>query len=129
MLLHVFVAAVLNFVIGAIWYMPSVFGNTWMKEVGIHKDQIAKKSMTYAMVTSFICYLVTAFVLFRTLQMTSQNLTDVASVVAMVWIGFVAAVRLSHYVYEQKSFKLFVITSLHDLAGFIVMALVFWFWK
>mgnify|MGYP000644408064 CR=1 FL=1 len=129
MLLHVLVAAVLNFIVGAIWYTPSVFGNVWMKEAGIQKDSMDKKHMTNAMITSFICYLVTAFVLFRFLQMTSRNLTDVVSVVLMVWVGFVAAVRLSHYVYERKSFKLFLLTSLHDLAGLIVMALVFWFWK
>lgn len=129
MLLHVFVAAILNFVVGAIWYTPSLFGNVWMKEAGLNKSEMQKQSMTSAMVTSFICYLVTAFVLFRILQISSDNLTDVASVVLMLWAGFIAAVRLSHFVYERKSFKLFLIVSLHDLTGMIAMALLFWFWK
>ncbi len=33
--LAIIVAAAANFVLGMVWYAPSVFGKMWMKEAGI----------------------------------------------------------------------------------------------
>lgn len=127
--LSMLVAAVCNTIVGSIWYAPAVFGNTWMKEVGLKKNSVTKASMVSAMMTSFICYLVTGYVLLLIPHAFAGSLIDMLITVVVVWIGFIATVRLSHYAYEQKSFRLFWIVSLHDLLGLVVMGLVFWFWK
>jgi len=126
-LLGVCVAAILNMAVGTVWYSRKVFGDMWLKEIGLHAKDVNNKSMFQSIVTAFICYLVTAFVLFRVLQMSVANFTDLATMVLMIWAGFIAAVRLSHYVFEKKSFRLFLIVSFHDLAGLVVTALTFWF--
>lgn len=129
MFLSVLVAAILNMVVGTLWYAPPVFGNIWMKEVGLKKSKVTKESMISAMITSFLCYLVTAYVLLQMPRAFSGTLQDMLASVLVVWVGFIAAVRLSHYAYEQKSFRLFWIVSLHDLVGLLVMGLVFFYWK
>ncbi len=129
MLLALVVAAILNMIVGSVWYAPAVFGNTWMKEVGLKKGKMTKDTMMSAMVTSFLCYLVTGYVLLQMPRAFSGNMVDMLTSIIVVWVGFIAAVRLSHYAYEQKSFRLFWIVSMHDLVGLLVMGLVFWFWK
>lgn len=129
MFLSVLIAALLNMVVGSIWYAPKVFGNIWMKEVGLKKGKITKDHMISAMITSFLCYLVTGYVLLQMPRAFSGSLQDMLASVIVIWVGFIAAVRLSHYAYEQKSFRLFWIVSLHDLAGLLVMGLVFFYWK
>jgi hypothetical protein len=129
-LLAILVAAVLNMLVGTVWYMPQVFGNIWLKEVHLKKDKITKESMLTAMVASFVCYIVTGFVLFELMRaFHPATIVDVLRVIFWLWLGFIAAVRLSHSLFEQRSMTYFWISSLHDFVSILVMGVVFWLWK
>ena len=53
----VLVSALAFFVIGAIWYSPVLFANSWLKELGITKEDMAKGSMTKTFGVSFLLML------------------------------------------------------------------------
>jgi Protein of unknown function (DUF1761) len=40
-----FVGALVTLLIGMIWYSEKVFGNVWMREAGLHKEDLQKGSM------------------------------------------------------------------------------------
>ena len=40
--LAVLVAAIVNMVVGALWYSPLLFGKAWMKLTGFNKKQLKK---------------------------------------------------------------------------------------
>ncbi len=127
--LSILIAAALNMAVGTIWYMPFIFGNIWMKEVGIRKEKTSTQDMISGMVTAFLCSMVTAYVLLLIPRAFAGSIGDMVTTVFVVWVGFIAAVRLSHFAFERKSFRLFWITSLHDLVGLLAMGFFFYYWK
>ncbi len=128
MFLPLLVAALLNLVLGAVWFSEKVFGGIWMKEIGYKKNKATKDVMISAMVTSFLCALVTGYVLLQMPRAFSGSVTDMLASILVVWVGFVAAIRLSHFAFELKSFRLFWIVSLFDLVNLLVMGLLFYYW-
>ncbi len=40
-----FVAALVNFIVGFLWYNPKTFGNVWMKEAGITQESMKGANM------------------------------------------------------------------------------------
>lgn len=128
-LLAVLIAAVLNMIVGTLWYMPITFGNIWKKEVGLKKSQMKPANMISATIASFFSYLVTAYVLFLMPNIFSGSFGIMILYIMVIWIAFVAVIRLSHYAYEQRSARLFWITTLHDLVGLLVMGIFYWYWK
>ena len=47
----ILVAAIVNFVVGFLWYNPKTFGNPWMKEAGLTEESL--KSANMAMIFGF----------------------------------------------------------------------------
>src|SRR5216683_6200828 len=65
-ILAVIVAAVLTFVLGAVWYSPVLFAKQWMAAQGYTPEkleEIKRKGVTRAYAVSVLCYLVTAYVM------------------------------------------------------------------
>lgn len=110
--LAVFLAAASSMVIGYFWYGP-LFGKVWMKLVGITKEDIEKDSKNmpknYSMM--FASALVTAYVLDFTIRMgeSIMPVSPLSGITAAfwVWLGFIAAVRLSDVIFNKKPWKLY----------------------
>jgi fatty acid desaturase len=122
------IAALLNMCVGALWYTPALFGKMWAKELGIKTGKITKQNMTIPLLISFASSLIMAYVLLLIPRAFGGNIGEMIISVVVVWVGFVAAVRATHYGFEKRSLKLFLITSFQDLAGLLVMALFFWYY-
>src|SRR5256884_5578422 len=62
-ILAVLVAAVLTFVLGAVWYSPVLFAKQWMAAQGYTPEKLEemkRRGVTRAYAVSVLCYLVTA---------------------------------------------------------------------
>ena len=53
-----FGAALIPMLVGAVWYHPKVFGNTWMKLVGLTDKKISQANMPLTMGLSFLMSLI-----------------------------------------------------------------------
>src|SRR2546426_8436636 len=65
-ILAVLVAAVLTFVLGAVWYSPVLFAKQWMAAQGYTPEKLEemkRRGVTRAYAVSVLCYLVTAYVM------------------------------------------------------------------
>ena len=100
--LAILIAAVVQFIIGAIWYMP-LFGKTWGKIHGMdtvppEEMKVMQKKMMPLLVVQFISTLVTTVVLaiFITYLPTDWNVYALAG---FFWIGFVVPTQVAAVIF------------------------------
>lgn len=107
-----------SMVIGSIWYMPKVFGSTWMKLARVDMDKAKKGGWTPimgAVVLSALTAYVLAHVSFLVHQFFGNSfLYDSLSTAFWLWLGFGAARLLTHQLFEMRSPKLHLINAAHD---------------
>lgn len=136
--LAVFVAALANIFIGALWYSPILFSKPWMKEVYGTTDikEIKQNTnMGFTMGMAFFMTFITAFGLSILVYlpdesiMFKQRLIWGLGITGVVAVLVVAANTYKHYQFEQRSFKLAVINGSHDFVSFMVMALIMTCWR
>jgi hypothetical protein len=126
--LPVLVSAVVNQVLGMAWYSPLLFGKVWMTLSGIDPakaEECKKKGMATSYLVSFLCGLVTAFVMGYALTRTfSATHADAARKAVLLWAGFVAPVQLGSVLWEKKPVPLFLINTGHYLVALLVSSLI-----
>ncbi len=113
------VAAVAQFIIGAIWYMP-VFGNLWGKIHGMEKVppeemKVMQKKMLPFLLVQFIVTVVTSVVLaiFITNLPSSWNVYALAG---FFWIGFVVPTQVGAVIFGGTEGK-WVVKKILIMAG------------
>ncbi len=118
LLVGIFAAAAVNMVVGFLWYLPFIFGNTWMRLTGLTQQKLKKRGMWAPLIGSFLAALAVAFVLS---QLTTPFLGQAMLLTGWLWIAFVAGMRLPHYLFEGRPFKLFLLSIAHDLVSLYAM--------
>jgi len=111
--------------------MPATFGTMWMKLTGVKPDRSKMKpgQMAWMYGSVFVASLITAFVLAHVSFLAhkffnNSFLSDAVATAFWLWLGFTAARVYVHDVFENRSFKLTVLNSTHELVTVIVMALI-----
>jgi hypothetical protein len=129
----VFVAAIASMAVGMVWYMPSVFGNTWMKLANVHPKKSKNgpgKAMMIAFLCSFAKALIAAYVLsLAAIETGFLTLGQGWAVTIVVWFGFTAVNQLTHDTFESRQPTLFLLNVFHDLASFLAIATVLLLWR
>ena len=128
--LAVLVAAIVNFVVGWLWFGP-IFGKTWKNLMGITSESMGAMKMTptMAMVGGFITSLIMAYVLAVVLSLAAvASVGSALGVAFWVWLGFVATVTSGMWLWEGKPFKLFALVALEHLVGMSLAAVVLTMW-
>jgi len=93
------VCAVVNMVLGTVWYMPnSPTGKAWMKEIGMTQQKMseaAKKGMGKSYLVAFICAYIMAYVLGHVLAFAeTSSYTEAVQGAFWMWLGFVSLLWL-----------------------------------
>jgi hypothetical protein len=126
--LAVIVAALSTFLIGGLWYSPAVFGKAWMKENGFTEEGMKGGNMVKIFGLAFILGLVASVNLAMFL-----GPTDDAGMGAfygfLAGFGWVATFVGTHYLFERKSFKLFLINAGYSVVSLTIMGLIIGAWK
>jgi hypothetical protein len=104
----VVVATIAQFILGAVWYSPLLFGKWWMQimEVGhLSKEELGKmqKAMAPFYALQFFLALITTFVLAHFLSMGKiADPTYSSYMVAFwVWFGFLAPMSISSVIWAN----------------------------
>ncbi|HVL47565.1 MAG TPA: DUF1761 domain-containing protein [Candidatus Thermoplasmatota archaeon] len=112
-------AALVNIVVGFVWYAPPVLGNAWLKELGKKQEELGSPGPAYALVV--VSALVSALALnyvIHGISGASPTLQDGALVGLIVGVGFAATAMGAESIFGGKSLKLYLIN-----AGYHVVAL------
>lgn len=119
-LLSVFVAAVLNMVIGFFWYSKWLFGNSWLKAQ--QKKEMkghGKLSLLYGAVNSLV---IAYFLAFFQAYIGVTTVMDGMFTGFCIWLGFVATTQISPVIWTKAPLQIFFIDSGYKLLSLVVMS-------
>lgn len=133
--LAIFVASLAAFVIGAIWFGPKTFYPIWVKELG--QDPEARITRTPAAVMfslTYVAQLSGAIAIALILELVeaahgSVTLLDGLTVGLILGVLVAAAASLSHRLFAQQGFKVWVIEVGNDIVAIVAMALIIAAWR
>ena len=127
--LHVLVAAIAYFMLGAIWY-SALFKNQWIKHSGVDTNaEGAKTGMAGIMVTSFVLMFICSLgidILVTKLQIWS--LIPAIKLGLLTGICFCMSAISISYIYEKKPLGLHLINGGYNLLGCIIAAIILAVW-
>ena len=153
--LAILVATLSSFVVGFIWYNPKVFGNIWMKEIGMTEEKARQSNMIKVFGLTFVFAFMLAFMMptivihqVGAMQLAGGNANDEAFLAYMQVHGeafrtfkhgalhgciaslfIVLPVIATNALFEQKSFKYVAITSGYWVIVMTIMGAIICGWK
>ena len=122
------VAALSTFMIGGLWYSPAVFGKRWMRENGLTEEDLKGGNMMKIFGLAFLLGLIAAINLAMFLGPEDRP------AMGALWgfaagFGWVATFVGTHYLFERKSFTLFLINAGYSVVALTVMGAIIAAWK
>ena len=128
--LAILVTAVVIWVIGAIWY-SMLFGKVWMAAHGYTPEQLEgmRAGMARAYGVSFLCYLVLATVLSLLIALLGLDSAIAGAKLGVIcWLGFIATIGCTAYLYSNKSITTWIIDAAYQLVFMIVAGVILAIW-
>jgi hypothetical protein len=126
----VLVAGLSQMIVGFVWYLPSVAGNSWSRLVGISGEDMKKGPNPMVWVWTIVASIVTAYILAHFLFVAgSETIMEGLTTVVWLWVGIVVALNLSQYLFEKRPMKLFWINAIYHLIVLAVMSVVLVLWR
>jgi hypothetical protein len=124
----VLVAALSTFLIGGLWYSPALFGKAWMRENGFTEESMKGANMTKIFGLAFLLGIIAAI----NLAMFMGPEDDPA--MGAMWgflagFGWVATFVGTHYLFERRSLKLFLINAGYSIVSLTLMGVILAAWK
>jgi len=126
-LLAVLIAAIVMYVIGAIWY-SALFGRQWRALQGV-PEGAPMSGMAVTLVGGFVVDLVMAYVLARfVVHYGAPSAGEGALTGLLAWIGFAATITANQILYERRPWMLWLINNGYLLVGRVVMGAILGWW-
>ena len=114
-------ATVVSFVLGAIWFMPPVFGKFWMRANGFPDDDPGAPPIAFA--AAFILMLIASYVLSLVIGEDASPLEGLRAGLA-VGAAFVATGIGVLYLFERRSVTHFLVNGGYMIVAFSVMGTI-----
>ena len=126
--LAILVSALSTFLIGGLWYSPAVFGKAWMRENGFTEESMKGGNMIKIFGLTFLLALISAVNL--AMFMGPENKPEMGALWGfLAGIGWVATFVGMHYLFERKSFTLFLINAGYSIVALTLMGVIIAWWK
>lgn len=128
--LAIVVVAVLNNILGAIWYCKCVFGGSWAKACKIDMPKKKSKSCMKHMIGGFVMSLIMAgavscLVVKLDLTMVSEGL----KLGFLLWLGFIATSQMCGVIWCKKPLKVYFIDAGFYLLSLFVYGAILSVWR
>jgi hypothetical protein len=121
--LAIVLAALSTFLLGGLWYSPAVFGKTWMKENGFTEESMKGGNMIKIFGLAFVLGLISAINLAMFMG-PEKDVTMGAAYGFAAGFGWVATFVGTHYLFERRSLKLFLINAGYSIVALTVMGVI-----
>jgi Protein of unknown function (DUF1761) len=128
--LAVWIASIVFFVLGAIWY--SVMATPWVAAIGKSMEQLTREhgASPLPYVVGFVAILVMCYTLAWLMhRVHATTLIDGLRLGAIVAIGFIAATLALNYGFEARSVTLWLINSVYLVVGLALSGAIIGGWK
>lgn len=124
--LAILLAAIINMIIGAVWYSRPLFGNQWMAHLGFKDKEPNASPWTYVIV--FFLGLIIALLMAMFLQ-GANGAKEGLIYGAVIGLGFVIPTILTHYLMEQRKAGFMFIIAGHELLLFLIYGALLGAWQ
>lgn len=127
----ILVAALVNMVIGSVWYSPLLFGNIWMKGMRIDKNKIkTDKTMGARYAVAFLMGLLMIYILAHYVDiMDADTASKGAEAAFWPWLGFMVPVLTGDILWNGKPFSVFAINASHYLVALMAAGIILAVWQ
>jgi hypothetical protein len=126
--LAVLAATFARMVLGAIWYAPPVFGRAWMALAGRTPADM-RALMPKALAVDLVTSLVIGLVLSHAVRYAGAiGIDQGAEIGFCAWLGFIATTTAGIAVYENRPFRLWLITNGWQAVSLVVMGAILGAW-
>jgi len=121
--LAVLIATIVTMVLGFLWYSPVLFGNVWVKQIGLKKEEMSGGgSITY--VLTALTALVGTYLLALLLTLTEERTIATGITIGLI-IGLIISVKIGmNYLFEKKSLTLYFITIGYHLVTYLLAGII-----
>ena len=130
--LHVLVAAVVAWLIGALWYSPVLFAKAWVKAHGYTDEQVKAMQVMQGKVIGLT--LVAMILIAAVLQIFLNHLgvTHLHGGIMWsfhAWLGFALPLGFIAHLYSQKKWAAWFIDLGYQLVYFVAMGAILGAWQ
>ena len=125
--LAILVAALSTFLIGGLWYSPALFAKAWMEENGFTEENMKGRNMAKIFGTAFVLGLIASFNLAFFIGSEADMKTG-ALYGFLTGAGWVATFIGTHYIFENRSMRLFLINAGYSIVALTVMGMILGAW-
>lgn len=127
--LAIIVAGVVYFMIGAIWYMPAVFGKAWAAGHKLSMNpEDSKGSLPMMMtLTGLLTLIIAVLVGFLVSSFYSQTVVSGLKI-GLLAGAFVSCSMAINYTYTSKSLKVFFIDAGYHIVGTMICGVIISIW-
>ena len=139
--LSVFVAGLVIFLLGGLWYSPILFAKRWIALQGRTEEQMradaAKANMPVMYFIAFVCGLIIAWgiAVLANHFMPGAPVSNVewamrgAKLGLFCWFAFVAPTSFAMSIFSNKPKALWVIDSGYNLVSFVLAGIILMTWR
>ena len=125
----VVVAAIAYWILGGIWYAV-LFSKPWMALEHMTEEQVKSMNPVLPYLITFVLNILIAYSIAQICIWRNANtIGRGASVGVLLWVGFVAPITYTTYMYEMRPKELFAINEFYPLAGLVLMGAILGAWK
>lgn len=123
----VLAAAVSAFVVGGLWYSPVLFGNAWLKETRLTKEELDRANPAVTFGVSFVLAALASvvFALFLGPKPAFGFALAAGVMAGLFWVGTSFGIN---YLFEHKSFRLFLINAGYHTVQYATIGAVLGLW-
>lgn len=126
----ILVAVVAANVIGAVWFMPKLFGRRWMLEVGISEADVQGGTPKGPLLLTVLSSVVLAITLaWLNGVYNTASLGDGVLVGLAVGIGVMVMASVPHYAFQMRTPMHFAIDMGHTVVVIVVMSAIIGIWR
>lgn len=124
----VVVCAVVYWLLGGLWY-GLLFGRRWMALENMTVEQGRSMSSALPYIITFLLNLLIAYILAQLCSWRNANTAGRgAAIGVLLWVGIVAPITYTTYMYEMRPKELFAINEFFPLVGLCLMGAILGAW-
>lgn len=127
--LAVFVCAILNLALGALWYSPVMFYKGWLAENKLTEEQLAKQNPTKTYGLAFLFSLIISYNLAFFLGDSATDAVWGATAGFLAGFGWSTLIFAIIALFEQKSWKYIFINGGFITVYFTLIGFIFGIWR